>query len=107
MKELFPEEWFPTRKTKGREVVLSEFFSRGPRVRALRGITDEWSFEHVVRTCFWTSGLIEVEAWRWVRISGSGFESGEEPEGGKEGGRWQVERNRVSEWPIEREGGDN
>lgn len=54
MKDDFPEEWLPTRKTKGREVPRSEFLARGPRREELRGIMEEWRSEHWDRMDCWT-----------------------------------------------------
>mmetsp|Transcript_32846 Transcript_32846/g.74383 ORF Transcript_32846/g.74383 Transcript_32846/m.74383 type:complete len:259 (-) Transcript_32846:162-938(-) len=46
MKDDFPEEWLPTRKTNGRDVPRSEFLARGPPRLAFIGIMDEWRCEH-------------------------------------------------------------
>ena len=43
MKDDLPEEWLPTRKTKGREVPRSEFLAKGPRKEVLSGMMEEWS----------------------------------------------------------------
>ena len=43
MKEDLPEEWLPTRKTKGRDVPRSEFLASGPESVVLSGIMEEWS----------------------------------------------------------------
>lgn len=78
MKDDLPEEWLPTRNTKGREVPRSEFLARGPRREVFRGIIEEWrsvtweimercrsllmglpSFSLVLLLTFWSSGVDE------------------------------------------------
>lgn len=54
MKDDFPEEWFPTRKTKGREVPRSEFLASGPSTCEFSGMMEEWRSEHWVRMDCWT-----------------------------------------------------
>ena len=51
-KDDFPEEWLPTRKTNGRSVVLSLFFSRGPLILVLRGMTLACNLLQASRTSF-------------------------------------------------------
>ena len=43
MKELLPDEWLPSRNTNGIAVILSLFFSSGPRSRWFSGSTFRWS----------------------------------------------------------------
>jgi len=47
MKLDLPEEWFPTRKTKGSDVPLSEFLANGPISFWLSGIIDAWRDEQL------------------------------------------------------------
>mmetsp|Transcript_10035 Transcript_10035/g.21697 ORF Transcript_10035/g.21697 Transcript_10035/m.21697 type:complete len:153 (-) Transcript_10035:176-634(-) len=54
MKEDLPEEWFPTRKTKGREVPRSEFLARGPWRWVFSGMMEVWRDLQVVRIDCWT-----------------------------------------------------
>lgn len=59
MKEDLPEEWLPTRKTKGREVEESEFLARGPLRWEFRGIMDLWRELHSRRIFCWGVRVVD------------------------------------------------
>lgn len=75
-------------------MVLSEFFSRGPRIFVFKGITEAWREEQVERTEDWIEG--EIEGWRGLEeLKGRRRREGEEEEEEERGGRRSLRMGEV------------